>query len=362
MILQDIGYTDFFIRHFLPYKEKNYIPARVIRENKTNYIVISELGELTAHLSGKMMHAQDKAVKPIVGDWIVVDPQPDNQSAVIQALLPRQTQVERKSAGEKTEVQIIAANIDKLILVVGLDDNFNIRRIERYLTMIYDCGAEPIILLNKADLCENVDDYIAQVEAIAFGTPVLSVSAVNADGLEELEAHLTKGKTIALIGSSGVGKSTIINHFMRYEKMEVKKVSDEKHQGRHTTTHRELILLPNGAIMIDTPGMRELQLWGDEENVAQSFSDIEELAASCKFMDCQHETEPGCSVKEAIGSGELDKKRYKNYLKQLRELKHLAKRKDQLGRHTEKQRCKKFAAQIKDAVKFKKRNNLKSHK
>lgn len=359
MLLPKIGYNDFFEINYLPYKEKNYIPARVIRENKTNYIILSELGELTAHLAGKMLYEQEKTDKPVVGDWVVIKPQSDNQTAVIHAVLPRQTSVERKTAGDKTEIQVIAVNIDKLILVVGLDDNFNLRRIERYLTMIYDSGAEPIILLNKADLCENVDEFTAKVESIAFGIPVLPVSAVNKTGLIELEQYLIKEKTIALIGSSGVGKSTIINHFLNSDKLKVKSVSDEKSQGRHTTTHRELIVLPNGAIMIDTPGMRELQLWGDEDNVAQSFADIENLSEACRFVDCKHETEPGCAVKNAIKTGELDKKRFNNYLKQLKELKHLSSRKDQLGRHELKQKGKKFAARIKDANNFKKRNNLK---
>ena len=361
MNLQDIGFTGFFEANFFPYKEKEYIPARVVRENRTNYVLLSELGELTGHLSGKLMHTQTSITKPVVGDWVAIDPQPE-QTAVIHALLPRKTSVERKSAGDKTEVQIIASNIDKLILVVGLDDNFNIRRIERYLTMIYDSGAEPIILLNKADLCENVDEYISQVESVAFGIPVISMSAKDENNIEQLEEHLTKQKTIALIGSSGVGKSTIINHFLEYDKMKVKAVSDEKHQGRHTTTHRELILLPNGALMIDTPGMRELQLWADEESASQSFVDIETLAKQCKFADCKHEAEPGCAIKLAIENDELDADRFKSYLKQMREIRHLERKKDQLGRHELNQRGKKFAAQIKQAVKFKKKNNLKTFK
>ncbi len=361
MLLQHIGFNDFFDTHFSSYQEKNFKPARVIRQNKTNYIIMSEVGELTAQLSGKMLH-EENSNKPVVGDWVVVSIITDDSLAIIHATLPRKTTVERKSAGIKTEAQVIAVNIDKLILVVGLDDNFNIRRIERYLTMIYDSGAEPIILLNKSDLCDDVEARKAEVESIAFGIPVITISALINFGMDELAEHLQEGKTLALIGPSGVGKSTIINHFMNYEKMVVKKVSDEKHQGRHTTTHRELIILPNGAIMIDTPGMRELQLWGDEDNVSKSFSDIESLSAMCKFHDCKHQSEPGCAITEAIESGELDKKRFDSYLKQLRELKHLSSRKDQLGRHEMNKRGKKFAAQIKAAVKFKKKNNLKTHK
>jgi len=360
MILQHIGFIDFFETHFSPFKEKNFKPARVIRQNKTNYLILSEDGELTAQLSGKMLHKDDKMLKPVVGDWVVISTTDNDSLAIIHDVLPRQTIVERKTAGDKTEAQIIAVNIDKLILVVGLDDNFNIRRIERYLTMIYDSGAEPIILLNKTDLCDDVESRKAEVESIAFGVPVITISALNNFGLDELEEHLSHGKTIALIGSSGVGKSTIINHFMNYEKMKVKSVSDEKHQGRHTTTHRELIVLPNGAVMLDTPGMRELQLWGDEENVSKSFSDIESLSAMCKFVDCKHQSEPGCAIINAIESGELKQKRFDSYLKQLRELQHLARRQDQLGRHEMNKRGKKFAARVKAAVKFKKKNNLKT--
>lgn len=354
MNLIDLGWNDFFKANYSPYKEQNLYPARVVRVNKNNFILIGETGEMTAQAAGKMLNETYNGLIPVVGDWVVIDPGNGQSTIVIQSVLPRKSGFERKVAGDKTKVQVAAANVDTVFLVNGLDDDFNPRRIERYLTTVWDSGASPVIVLNKVDICDDPDDLIKQVDAVAMGVPVLSVSALNDIGMDDLSQYLKPGSTIALLGSSGVGKSTIINYFLGFDKMKVQSTSEEKSKGRHTTTHRELVQLENGALFIDTPGMRELQLWGDEENLKHSFVDIDQIAQNCKFIDCKHVTEPGCAVKQALDSGEIDEKRYENYQKMLRELKHLSRRKDQLGRHLEKQRGKKFASMIKQTKRLKK--------
>ena len=316
MQLIDLGWNDFFEANFFEYNQHNFIPARVARENKNNYLLLSEYGELTATVTGKMLFEKDNISMPVVGDWVAVKKQ-GNSSATIHSVLTRQSSFERKVAGAETKAQIVASNVNTVFLVNGLDDDFNPRRIERYVTTVWDSGAKPVIILNKADVCDKIEERKIEVESVAFGVPIFIISALTTDGIDELNQFLTKGSTVALIGSSGVGKSTIINHFLGYDKMVVKQVSDEKSKGRHTTTHRELILLDNGALFIDTPGMRELQLWGNEESLKKSFEDIELLSENCRFDDCQHQSEPGCAIKEAIENGEFDQARYNSFLKLL---------------------------------------------
>lgn len=344
MSLIDFGWNEYFIAHFHSFKDKNFLPARVIRENKNNFNLICEFGQTIGILPGRLLKESDETDRPVVGDWVVIDRFSKDSNSVIQQILPRKTQVERKVPGVETKSQLIASNIDKIFIVSGLDDDFNINRIERYLSIVYDSGASPIIILNKSDLCENLDSVIEEISAIALGVPVISISALNADNIEMLEKHMSKAETIALIGSSGVGKSTLINQLLGEEKMKVNQVSNEKSKGRHTTTHRELIQLPNGSLLIDTPGMKVIKIWSDSETLGQSFSDIDELSKSCKFSDCTHKLEAGCAVLEAVENGELDERRYQNFLKLEREAAYLNMRKDQLGRHLERKKGKKFAS------------------
>jgi ribosome biogenesis GTPase len=230
--------------------------------------------------------------------------------------------------GGKTDEQVLAANIDTVFLVSGLDGDYNVRRLERYVTVAWDSGAVPVIVLNKADLRDDIEEVVEEVESVAFGVPVLALSAAENTGMEQLTEYIKPGKTAAFLGSSGVGKSTLINRLLGEEKLKTTEVREDDQRGRHTTTHRELLLLPEGGIVIDTPGMRELQLWADDEGLSRTFPDIEALFEQCRFRDCTHNSEPGCAVKQALDDGSLDRKRYQNYLKLQKELKHLSTRKD----------------------------------
>ncbi|HBC45593.1 MAG TPA: ribosome small subunit-dependent GTPase A, partial [candidate division Zixibacteria bacterium] len=281
-----------------------------------------ERGELVAEVSGKYRY-QSEGKFPTVGDWVALS-RHNQDRAIIHALLPRQSAFARKAAGKETQEQVVATNIDTVFIVIGLDNNYNLRRIERYLTLAWESGAVPVLLLNKSDLCAELESRIAEVSALAIGTSVHAISAKDGQGLEALGVYLVQGKTAAFLGSSGVGKSSIINRLLGEDRLATNTVSDAESRGRHTTTHRELLLLPEGGIVIDTPGMRELQVWGDDQGLRQVFDDIEELAIGCRFRDCGHQSEPGCAVRVAIENGTLDTGRFQSYLKLKKELVYLA--------------------------------------
>ncbi|NIP43243.1 MAG: ribosome small subunit-dependent GTPase A [candidate division Zixibacteria bacterium] len=329
MNLSDIGWNDYFESLFHKYREKEFVPFRVSQEHKSRYVILGEKGDFNAEISGKFRHeACGKGDFPAVGDWVAVSPRPDEGTGTIHAVLPRKSAFSRKVAGKETEEQVVAANIDTVFLVSGLDNEFNPRRIERYLTLSWECGAKPVIVLNKSDLCEDIDSKVSELESISFGVPILTISARNKTGLDDLRNSLNSGMTAAFLGSSGVGKSTIINGLLGYERQFVNEVREDDSRGRHTTTYRELILLPAGGILVDTPGMREIQLWGDESGLSQVFDDIEAFASQCKFRDCSHNGEPGCAIEKALEDGSLDKKRWSNYRKLQKELRFLAVRQD----------------------------------
>ncbi len=322
-ILNSLGWSSQWKNAFLDAGEANGAPARVIREHRGVYALVSEAGEMLAEVTGRFRHrAQTRCDFPAVGDWVVSEQPAPSSRAVIHSVLPRRSAFVRRSAGAKSEEQVVAANVDTVFLVSGLDHDFNLRRIERYLTLAYDSGAAPVIVLNKADLHGNLEQARQQVEAVACGVPILLVSAATGMGLGALRAALPPGTTGALLGSSGVGKSTLVNAMLGRELLRTAAVREDDSRGRHTTTHRELIPLPGGAVLIDTPGMRELQLIGDDSSLARSFDEIAELGRQCRFKDCSHTEEPGCAVQAALADGRLDAERYESYLRQRKELRH----------------------------------------
>jgi ribosome biogenesis GTPase len=357
MDLDNLGWEPYFEQHFKGHKDAGLIPARIAQEHKLNYMVFCAIGELKARVSGRFQHeARGLFDFPSVGDWVAIAPLVNEKKATIHARLPRKSSFSRKVKGAATEEQIVAANIDTLLIVSGLDHDFNIRRIERYLTLAWDSGAAPVLVLNKVDLCPDIHTRITKVRMIAFDTPIHPVSAIENRGLDQLQTHFRQGKTAALVGSSGVGKSTIINSLLGKERQITKDVRASDGRGRHATTMRELILLPAGGIIIDNPGMRELQLWADEDSLTSSFGDVEELAANCHFSDCSHSREPGCAVQAAIENGDLGPARFQSYLKLQKELKHLATKQDWKAREEERQKWRKIAMASRQLKKNKKKD------
>jgi ribosome biogenesis GTPase len=338
------GWDDFFAARFQEYAGQGYTPGRVALEYSQFYRVYTASGEMLAEMAGRLKHeAASRAELPAVGDWVALRTIEPEDKAVIHAVLPRRSKFMRKTKGSKTEEQIVGANIDTVFLVTSLNQDFNPRRLERYLAVAWDSGAHPVILLTKTDLCEDVETKIAEMEAVAVGAPVHAVCAIKGAGLDQLQPYFVAGRTVALIGSSGVGKSTLINRLLGEERQKVKEIREHDDRGQHATRHRELILMPSGALVLDTPGMRELQLWDVEEGVETTFEDIEELALQCYFSDCQHRSEPRCAVQAALEDGLLDQARLENYLKLQAELGYLARRQDALAQRSERNRWKKLS-------------------
>jgi ribosome biogenesis GTPase / thiamine phosphate phosphatase len=312
-------------------------PGRIALEQKNLYNVFTSEGEFKAILADKLwFNAFDRQELPAVGDWVLLSNEDGCEQLKIQKIMERRSTLSRQSIashGRKfdksgtSEEQVVATNIDTVIMVIALDFDYNLRKIERYLTLMWNSGADPVILLNKADQCANPEELKMEVEAISYGIPVHTMSAVTGQGVDELKKYIAPGKTITFIGSSGVGKSTIINQIIGEEVMEVGDVRDADKRGRHTTTHRQLIPLASGGNVIDNPGMRDIKIIGNVENLNLTFPDIVELKKHCRFRNCQHETEPGCAILQAIADGDLTEKRYKSYLKLGRELAFLHHRK-----------------------------------
>lgn len=329
MNLELLGWADCFAQAFERYAIANAVPGRVTLEHKSSYIIQTELGEYAAEITGKLRHQSTRSQNLIaVGDWVVATLRPAEQKAIIHRILPHKSKFSRKAVGEKNNEQVIATNVDVAFLVTGLDQDFNLRRIERYLILAWESGAKPVIILNKADLCSSLEARLADTAAIAPGVPIVALSALHQDGLNELFPYLQPGHTAVFLGSSGVGKSTLTNQLLGETVQETQAVRPGDARGRHTTTHRELVPLPCGGIIIDTPGMRELQLWAAEESLQETFTDVETLAQRCRFRDCKHEHEPGCAVQLALEEGKLDESRLASYQKLQREVNYLARKQD----------------------------------
>ncbi len=329
MKIKELGWNDFFNKSFSEIETKETFPARVAEVHKDHYVLFSDEGELRAEVSGKFRYnAITASDYPVVGDWVISRMKPEGGAAIIEGVLPRNSKFSRKVAGTKTDEQVLIANIDIVFLVTGLDNDYSLRRIERYLTIVWDSNVKPVIVLNKTDLCPELKERIAEVKAISSGVPIHALSALKPGGVKGFRKYIKKGCTTALLGSSGVGKSTIINSLLGEERQKVGPVKEGDDTGRHITSYRELIFLPGGGMIIDNPGMRELQMWTGEDSLDETFNDIKEFAYNCKFKDCKHMEEPGCAVKEALEKGELEEKRFQVYLKLKKELNYLATRKE----------------------------------
>jgi len=317
--LKELGFNHHFEEKFKQIKkESNWQPGRIAAEYKGMYKILSKKGKYLGEISGKMRFNEEY---PAVGDWVVFA-EMDAERAIIYSLLTRQNKFSRTAAGKTGKEQLIAANIDLIFIVTSFNNDFNIKRLERYLTLVNSSGAEAIIVVNKIDLAENVKEKLKELDRFKNKNKIITVSALTGNNMEKIRDKINQNKTAAFLGSSGVGKSTIINYLLKNNVQEVRSIREDDSRGRHTTTNREMFILKDRGILIDTPGMREIQLLEDESGLKETFSVIEKLALHCKFSDCQHQSEPGCAVKSALAEGEIEKSQLDNYFKLQREIKY----------------------------------------
>jgi ribosome biogenesis GTPase len=356
MSLAELGWNDFFAQAFAPYAAEGCVAGRVTLELKGYCEVTGEDGARLGECSGKFIHAaKAPADYPAIGDWVAFTPQPGEANRVaIQAVLPRRTKFSRRAAGVEVLEQVVAANIDTVFLVSALDGNYNLHRLERYLAAAWASGAEPVVLLNKADLSDDDTTALrAEIATVAPRAPVFVISAQTRRGLKALAPYLQPGHTIALLGSSGVGKSTLINRLIGEKILFTQEVRETDNKGRHTTTQRELLVTPDGAIIIDTPGMREIQPWDAASGLAGAFEDIAAIAARCKFRDCQHTVEPGCAVRAALEDGTLDLSRWQSYQRLQRATAHEVRRVDRPAQQQHRSQMKKLTKSLRQRVREK---------
>ncbi|MEX3746935.1 ribosome small subunit-dependent GTPase A [Lysinibacillus xylanilyticus] len=358
MNLTTLGFLTYFEEQMTGFKQEaklaNCVPARVTLEHKHSYRVLAEEGEWLATIAGHYAYTSlAREDFPAVGDWVLVEKMPGEEKAIIHKLFTRKSVFSRKAAGLEIQEQIVASNVDIVLLVMSLNADFNIRRLERYLVAAWDSGAKPVVVLTKADLCEDISSMMREVESVAFGVDIFVTSALSGEGLADIRALFTEGVTGALLGSSGAGKSTLTNALSGEDFMKVAGIREDDAKGRHTTTHRELVVLPSGGCLIDTPGMRELQLWDQSDSLSSSFKDIEEFSAACRYRDCTHQKEPHCAVQQAITDGVLEQSRLQSYFKLQKELAFIERKTNAQARLTEQRKWKQISKGLKKGKKSK---------
>jgi ribosome biogenesis GTPase len=349
--LRRYGWDDHFESSFESAWKEGLEPGRVLEESRQSFRVYTAHGEIGAEVSGRFrFKACARESFPAVGDWVALHLLPGENRAIIEAVLQRKSQFIRKAAGKQTEAQVVGANMDWVFVMMSLNQDFNARRLERYLVLAWESGASPVVILSKSDLCNDEGAAVATIREATLNAPVHAISALTGKGLEELSAYLSPGKTIALLGSSGVGKSTLVNEFLGRPSIKTQPIRADDDRGRHTTTTRHLLRLPGGALVLDTPGLRELQLWEAEGGVQMAFEEIEARASECRFRDCAHQNEPGCAVREALADGTLDEERFQSYMKLRREMTYLILRRDGRAAQLERQRWKRLSRLAKDSA------------
>lgn len=323
--LRDYGWDDFFEKEWNSFSGESIFPGRITADYGQKFRVISEFGELTVN---RPVNRHGDEMQYAVGDWVVLESPDAARQVKIRSVMARKSKFSRFASGIEVKEQIVAANIDIVFLMQSLNRDFNVRRLERYLIAAWGSGAAPVVILSKTDLCDNPAEKTAAVYAAAPGVEVHAVSCVTGEGIEDIKKYFSRGKTVALLGSSGVGKSTLVNTLAGSRVLKTGEIREGDGRGKHTTTHREILLLPGGGLILDTPGMRELAIWEADTGMEVVFADIEELAKRCRFRNCRHQSEPGCAVKEALENGNLAKEKWESWLKLKKEQEYLEKRKE----------------------------------
>ncbi len=351
--LTTLGWNDRLSATYEPHAGEGFVPGRVAVQHRGAYDVLAETGELRVEVARRLVHeAAGPADLPVVGDWVVVAPATEGAGGTITAVLPRFTKFSRKTAWQAAEEQVLAANIDIAFLVQSLNEDLNLRRLERYLILAWESGARPIVVLTKSDLHPDPAGAVAEVSSIAGGVPVHAISSVAGDGIGELAALIEPGLTAVLLGSSGVGKSTLVNTLAGDALLATQEIREDG-KGRHTTTRRELIQLPGGGLVIDTPGIREVQLWIADEGIDEAFDDVTSLFGHCRFNDCAHDREPGCAVRSALGDGTLAPERWESYVKLQAELAHLERKLDKRVASEERKKWKRLNQEGRERMRLK---------